>query len=79
MMCIRHMWVAVPGRDVRVVVAVSSFVRACMKVLMMTIVVPVRMLVFDGVMQMFMLVRFREVKHYAHEHQRAACEHQNRR
>lgn len=78
-MCIRHMWVSVPGREVRMLMAMFSLAQLRMNMLVMTIVMPVRMLMFDGVMQMFMLVRFRKVKHHAHEHERAACEHHRRR
>ena len=64
-MSIRHMCVGVPGRGVRMLMAMFSFARFHMNMLVMTIVVPVRMLVCHSIMQMFMMVRFRKVKHYA--------------
>ena len=79
MMSIRHMWVGVPGRGVRMLMTMFSFAQLRMNMLVMPIVVLVRMLMFYSVMQMFMMVRFRKVKHYAHEHKPAACEHRCRR
>jgi hypothetical protein len=73
---IRHVGMCMLRRFMYVSVAVFSGGRGIMRVLVMPVVVPMRVLMLQRVVLVFVAVRLRQVQHHAGQHQHAAQRHQ---
>ena len=69
---VRHMWVRVPHRFVPMPMAVFAHGHRVMHVVVVSIVVPVRMLVFERLMLVLVAMRLGQMQPHAGEHQHAA-------